>query len=295
MKISNLRILILSSFSLISCNHQVSQPGSNSNNPQEQVVFYQVPGMENVIVQKDIPYVNFSDSTLNLDIYYPPNFNFKKKIPAVIFVYGYTEEAQRRLFGDQFRNWSWFISWCKLIAASGMAAIVYETVEPVNDLALLAKFVRSNQDKLLIDINYIGAFTCSAHTPTAISYILDSSNSIFNCAVIYYGFFLTQNFEFLSQVDTLSKIRGFKAPRLADPKNWRKDVPILIFRAGLDNVPYINESIMNFYKTAIDQNLPVTLVNYPNGHHGFDGIDDNDTTRLIIKSTLEFWKANFKQ
>jgi dienelactone hydrolase len=251
-----------------------------------------MPGMEDVIVKKDIPYVNFADSTLNMDIYYPPDFDFKKKIPAVIFIYGYTEEAQRRLSGDQFRNWSWHISWCKIIAASGIAAIVYETVEPVNDLASLAKFLQSNQDKLLIDINYIGAFTCSAHTPTAISYILDSTNSIFNCAVVYYGFLLTQNFEYLSQVDTIAKIRGFKATRLADPKNWRKDVPILIFRAGLDNVPYVNESIINFFNTAIDQNLPVTLENYPTGHHGFDGNDNNTTTRLIIKSTLDFWKVN---
>lgn len=87
---------------------------------------------------------------------------------------------------------------------------------------------------------------------------------------------------------------GFSTPRLPDPALWKKDVPIMIVRAGKDNVPYINQSLSSFYEKALFQNLPVVLVNYPDGTHGFDTSIDNDLTRQIIKNTLEFWRFNLK-
>ena len=243
MKAFKLVFLILSLFVLTFCSQKSGKQNHTSNGPKEQVVAFELPGMNDVIVKKDIPYLNISDSALKMDIYYPPNFDFKSKIPAIIFVFGYTDIAAKKLIGRQFRNYSWYISWCKIIAASGMAAIVYETVDPVNDLVSLAKYIQSNQDKLMIDKDNIGTYSCSANTPIAIANILNSSNNFFKCTVIYYGFFLTDDFEYLPQIDTLSKKMGFKTPRLTDPINWRKDVPILIVRAGLDKVPFINQTL----------------------------------------------------
>jgi hypothetical protein len=258
--------------------------------PKEMLVLYQIPGMEKAIIKKDITYTKSTDSTLKMDIYYPPNFDFKKKIPAVVFILGYTDSAQKKLMGQQLRKWSGFISWCKVIAASNMAAVVYETVDPENDIIALEKYIHTNQDKLMIDMNNLGAFSCSAHSITAISHILNAQSLIFKCAVSYYGIILTKNFQYLAQMDTISMGMGFKTPRLSDPENWNKNVPILIVRAGLDNVPHINEALSVFYEKAIEQNLPVTLINYPDGYHTFDYNNDNETTRMIIKNTLEFWK-----
>lgn len=143
-------------------------------------------------------------------------------------------------------------------------------------------------------MNRIGAYVCSAHTPTAVTNILNSSNNIFKSLAIYYGMILTQDFEYLSQIDTLSQKMGFKTPRLGDPKDWNKKVPVLFVRAGLDNVPYLNQAFKNFYSKALEQNLPITLINYSNGLHGFDLYNDNDITRQIIKTTLDFWKFNLK-
>ncbi len=294
MKPITLVLLTFSMIFLLLCNLKTAAQQSNQNKPKELVVAFELQGMDDVIVKKNIPYLNFSDSTLKMDIYYPPNFDFKSKIPAIIFVFGYTDIAAKKLIGRQFRNYSWYISWCKIIAASGMAAILYETVDPVNDLVSLAKYIQSNQDKLLIDKNNIGTYSCSANTPVAITNILNSSNNFFKCTVIYYGFFLTDDFEYLPQIDTLSQKMGFKTPRLTDPINWRKDVPILIVRAGLDKVPFINQTLWNFYMKATNQNLAVTLINYPKGLHGFDASNNNNTTRMIIKSTLDFWKFNLK-
>jgi hypothetical protein len=284
-------LLILVMFLLTFCNHKTQVQESSSNKQKGQVLAFELPGMDKVIVKKDIPYLKIGDSTLKMDIYYPQNFDFQRKIPAIIIVYGCTNEGQIKLTGIQFRNWSVHISLCKIIAASGMAAIIYETVDPENDLISLAKYIHSNQDKLLIDNNNIGAFTCSSNTPVAISNVLSNTSNIFKCAVVYYGIFLTQDLEKLPQIDS---VFGFQNPRLNEPKNWKKDVPILIVRAGLDNDPYVTHSLLNFYNNAIHQNLPITLINYPNGLHGFDFLNDNDTTRMIISSTLDFWKFNLK-
>ena len=90
-----------------------------------------------------------------------------------------------------------------------MAAIVYETIDPEKDIISLSNYLIANEDKLQIDNSKIGAFTCSGHTPTAVSNILNGSNSIFKCAVVYYGFFLTEDFKYLPQIDSLIQNRGF--------------------------------------------------------------------------------------
>jgi len=279
--------LTLLVFLPLGCYQKTTNQEIPLSKQKEPVVLFELPGMDKVIVKKDIVYQNIADSTLNMDIYYPPNYDFQKKIPAIIIVYGCTNEGQIELIGNQFRNWSVHISLCKIIAASGMAAIIYETVDPENDLISLTKYIYSNHDKLSIDGNNIGAFTCSSNTPVAITNILNASTNIFKCAVVYYGIFLTKELEKLPEIDS---VFGFQNPRLGEPINWNKNVPLLIVKAGLDNDPYAFRSLLDFYNKAINQNLPVTLINYPNGQHGFDFLDDNDTTKMIIKNTLDFWK-----
>lgn len=267
-----------------------------TNKQREQgAVVYDLPRMNDVIVKKDIPYQDIAGSLLKMDIYYPPDFDFQRKIPAVIIVLGYPDVAGKKLLGSEFKNYIQLVSWCKIISASGMAGIVYESVNPEKDIIALSNYLKKNEDEVKIDINKIGAWTCSAHTPTTISYILNGADNIFKCAVVYYGFFLTNDFKYLPQIDTLSQNMGFKTPRLSEPTVWRKDVPIMIVRAGKDNVPYINQTLASFYDKALSQDLSITLINYQNGVHGFDAALDNETTRLIIKNTIEFWKFYLKQ
>jgi hypothetical protein len=269
------------------CDQKSAKQEILSGKQKEPVVLFELPSTDKVIVKKNIIYQNIADSTLKMDIYYPPDFKFQEKIPAIIIVYGCSNEGQLKLLGDQFRNWSVHISLCKIIAASGMAAIIYETTNPENDLITLTKYILSNHDRLSIDDNKIGSFTSSSNTPVAITNALNTSTNIFKCAVVYYGIFLTNGLERLPQTDS---VFGFQNPRLSEPTNWNKNVPLFIVKAGLDNDPYAYRSLLDFYNNAINQNLPVTLINYPNGQHGFDFLDDNDTTKMIIKSTLDFWK-----
>ena len=68
---------------------------------------------------------------------------------------------------------------------------------------------------------------------------------------------------------------------------FRLDLPVLFVRAGLDR-PGLNEAIATLATRAIGQNAPFTLQNYAGGHHGFEAVDNNDTTRRVIDETLNF-------
>ena len=285
-----LKLVLLISIIVVPFSIKTFAQQSAQNKPKETVVAYEVTDMNDVIAKKDIPYLNTSDSSLKMDIYYPPKFDFKRKIPAIVFVFGYTNEGQLKTAKHQLRTWSPYTSWCKVVAASGMAAIVYETINPENDLKSLIQYISSNTDNLNIDVNKIGAYSCSANTPTEFANILNDSNCIFKCAVVYYGIFLTTDFKYFSTIDTLSQNMGFVNPRLSEPTSWNRKVPLMIVHAGKDFVPHTNESLTSFVEKAIVQNVPITLMIHSNGVHGFDIYTDNESTRQIIKNTLEFWK-----
>jgi hypothetical protein len=276
---------------LVSWNNGI-QAQTTQDKPQ--VVVYNVAGMDNVIVKKDIPYQDNTGSALKMDIYYPLKFDFKNKIPAVVIVLGYPDIAGKKLLGSEFKNYSQYISWCRIIAASGMAAIVYESVNPEKDIISLSEYLKANSEKLKIDIGKIGAYSCSAHTITAMAYILSTSNNFIKCAVNYYGLILAGDNKFMPQIDTISKQMGFMTPKIPKPEEWRKDVPIMIVSSGKDYVPFSNPSVADFVSKAIVQNLPVTLIHYADGLHVFDALDDNETTRMIIKTTLDFWKFHLR-
>jgi hypothetical protein len=275
---------------LLLCSSGVK--AQTANKQKESVVAYEVAGMKDAIINKDIPYLKTADSALKMDIYYPPKFDFKSKIPAVIFVFGYTNSGQLKTAGWQLRKWSAYTSWCRVVAASGIAAIVYETVNPENDLNSLMDYINTNAVKLSIDAGKIGAYACSANTPVALANILNSSNNYFKCAAIYYGIFLDTDFKDLSVIDTLSKNMGFIPSRLPESSTWKKNIPILIVHAGKDFVPHTDESLTLFLNKAVKQKVAFTLIHYATGIHGFDIYDDNKEIREIIKTTLEFWKFN---
>ena len=75
----------------------------------------------------------------------------------------------------------------------------------------------------------------------------------------------------------------------AQVTEFRRDLPLLFVRAGLDRPP-VNRAITELVTQASNQNAPVMLLNYPGGHHAFEIVDDEDATRDAIDSTIDFVK-----
>jgi hypothetical protein len=282
----------------IGCNEhkQETQTQTNAEDNTELSVVYKVPGMENVIIKKDVKYFAEQETSLTVDMYYPPGFKFRSNLPAVLVVIGYSNSATKKLVGGILKDWSWYISWGKLIAASGMAALIYETDSPEKDLETLLQFLQDRGDEFCIDKNRIGIYSCSANVPTALVNCMDETKKYFRCAAFYYGFFLMADQEYIPEIESLSEKMGFPTPQLNAELELRDDLPLLIVRAGLDNVPHLNSTIDHFISKAISQNLLINFINYQKGQHGFDAYDDNDQSREIIKKTIDFWKFHlFRQ
>ncbi len=263
---------------------------ANAEEDAKLSIVYKVPGMENVIIKKEIEYFAEQGTSLTVDMYYPPRFKFESNLPAVLYIFGYSNDAAKKLGGGRLKDWSWPQSWGKLIAASGMAALIYETDSPEKDLNILLQFFQDRGDEFCIDKNRLGIYSCSANVPTALVNCMDETKKCFRCAAFYYGYFLMTDTEDIPEIESLSKKMGFSTPQLNAGSELRDDLPLLIVRAGLDNVPHLNSTIDHFISKAISQNLPINFINYPKGQHGFDAYDDNDQSREIIKKTIDFWK-----
>ncbi len=68
----------------------------------------------------------------------------------------------------------------------------------------------------------------------------------------------------------------------------RRDVPLLITRAGRDQFPAMNASIDRFIRHGLIGNLPMTVVNHAEGEHAFDLFEESRTSRDIVRQTLRF-------
>lgn len=275
---------------------QDTQTDTNAEENTKTSLVYRVPGMENVIIKKDIKYLSNQETSLTVDMYYPPGFKFESNLPAVLVVFGYSNDAVKKLVGSRLKDWSWYQSWGKLIAASGMATLIYEADSPEKDLNILLQFLQDRADEFCIDRNRLGIYSCSGNVPTALVNCMDKTKKYFRCAVFYYGYLLMTDQEYIPEIESLSEKYGFSIPKLNAEIKLRDDLPLLIVRAGLDSFPHLNSTIDHFISKAVGQNLQINFINYQEGQHGFDAYDDNDQSREIIKKTIDFWKFHlFKQ
>lgn len=75
-------------------------------------------------------------------------------------------------------------------------------------------------------------------------------------------------------------------------KDADKIAPILIARAGLDQIPTMDDSIDHFVREALAKNVALTVANHPHGVHGFDNQTDDERSREIIQSAIAFMKSH---
>jgi dienelactone hydrolase len=192
------------------------------------------------------------------------------------------------IIGSKLKAMGQYKSWGRLTAASGLVAITYETREPTEDIHELLVYVRQNASLLGVDENKIGIWACSGNVPMALSVLMRETGDYLKCAVLFYGFML--DYEGSNSVAEAAKKAGFVNP-CAERKfdDFPLAVPLFIVRAGQDN-PRLNETIDHLIGNAVVRNMPITLINYADGPHAFDILDDREASREIIKQTLAFMR-----
>ncbi len=252
-----------------------------------QGVVYRVPGMDRVAVERDIEFRRDDDGALTFDRYQPLARTRDQPSPAVVFVSGYSDPGMERMTGRKFKDLEYYISWARLVAASGLLAITYTNREPVADLERLLEFLGSEALVLGIDAARIALWACSGNVPNALGALTKPNGAAIDRALLAYGYMLDG--------DGANEVTAAAGQfRFANPSGGRSvaDVPaateLMIVRAGADAMPGLNGSIDRFVADAIAFDRRITLINHAGAPHAFDLVDDRPATHRVIGAMLEF-------
>jgi dienelactone hydrolase len=248
---------------------------------------YAVPGMEQAAVRRGVPYRTVGGTVLTLDVTYPSGWTAGARLPAVVFVSGYTDARATEMVGVKLKDAQPYICWGQLIAASGLTAVLYETSDPASDIYAVLAHLREHAADLGMDAGRIGLWACSGNVPVALAALMSRP---VRCAVLYYGYMLDWPGSDIVAGD--ARRIGFANPCEAGAFDaLPRDVPLFVARAGRDR-RRLNETIDRFVSEARARDVLVTLVEHAEGRHGFDILDDTPRSREIIEGTLAFMRSH---
>ncbi len=159
--------------------------------------------------------------------------------------------------------------WARVAASKGLVAINPDLRfgSQAGDFDALTAHLVTHGAEYGMDPSAIAVYAASGGVDGALPIVEDPKRTAIKAGVMYYG----------------------DAP----VTEFRRDLPLLFVRAGLDR-PEVNSAASSgtagMAARAIVQNVPVTIINYAGGHHGFELTDDDIATRDVIDQTIDFVK-----
>jgi hypothetical protein len=258
--------------------------------PQRRIV-YQIPEMKDVICHNGIVYHSVNGIDLKADIYVPSNGGKSNPLPIVIIVINYPDSVFNKIFGRDGKDLQMAVSWAELIAASGMAAVTYQTQFSHSETDSLIYFLKKSAEDYNIDMNNLCVFGASANTLAAQSLMQNDDYSI-KCAVFNYGILLTPDQKYYAEIDSAANMFGFYFSDLRKISRIPENIPMLVTRAGKDRFQIVKNTTDYFVAEAMRSNAQLTFINYSDGQHDFDVLDDTEISKLIIRQTVDFMKTH---
>lgn len=258
-------------------------------------VVYRVPGMDKVITKSDLKYTTANDPNLLMDVYAPAGLAKGERRAAVVFIHGGAGAFLKP------KDWGIYRSWGQLVAASGFIGVTFThrlgypkpmLAEAASDVTAAINYIRVNADSLKIDRDRLCLATYSAGGPMLSLAMRDKPDYV-KCLVAFYAFLDIQQSQPHRANETPEMVKSF-SPITYLANEASRIAPMFIARAGLDEIPAMNDSIDRFVREAISRNASIIVVNHPQGVHGFDNQTDDDRSREIIRSALEFMKTHLR-
>jgi len=205
-----------------------------------------------------------------MDIYYPGSFDFSRPLPAVVMIPGYSDNELRRGLGVSWREVQRSGDWASLLAASGVAAIVWESGTPYFSARDALTFISANAQELRIDVQNLGVLAILIQAQPAM--------------------------QLLSHGE-IPGVRGVDAVALLYPNGQGGYLPasspsVYIVRAGKD----IRENLdqLDRYIPRLEgRGLNVVVVDYKEGVQNFDVGMDTPETREVIQGVLDYFVSEF--
>ena len=118
------------------------------------------------------------------DLYYPANPGSPP--PVVILVTGFPDYARKQETGKGLKDLPPYVSWGKLLAGEGIAAVIASCSDPEHDLATLIEHLGIGQIGLNLDMQRLAFWACSGNGPVALQLL--SRNPSARAGVFLYSF-----------------------------------------------------------------------------------------------------------
>jgi proline iminopeptidase len=223
-------------------------------------VVYTLTEMDKVLLASELAYYD----DLKVDIYYPPSYNFKVKLPMVVLANGYQET-------DEFdKDMPQHMDWAKLIAASGMIAVSAQAGSvPTANFYHVLEFLRANTEVLGIDLAHIGFWACSGQGVPIFKALGDKKlpyRADFRAAVLFYP-----------------------GVTKAEPSDWPPNTSLFVVKAGADKL-IAGSTIDNFVSQARSSKIPAEYIELADAPHGFDVFQNTEASKNTVRQSLEFLK-----
>jgi dienelactone hydrolase len=215
--------------------------------------FALAPTASPVTVTRDVEYARTDTTVLRMDVFRPADGT--APLPTLVFF--------NRAQGREARGRDFYVAWARATASRGVVAVIPDLRDgrEAADFALLVEHLLRQGRPLGVDTSAIAVYAASGNVSAALPALMDPARTSVKAAVIYYG--------------------------AADVTRFRRDLPLLWVRAGLDRPP-LNREITRLAALAATQNAPVTLLNHASGYHGFEARNPDAATRRVMEQTIEF-------
>ncbi len=264
----------------VSREEQLAQFRKNVDEP----VVLRLPGMDEVGVRKDVVYKE--NPKLTADVYRPPKSAAGSDRPAVIFVHGgVSPDVPYRP-----KEWGIYTSWGRLVAASGFIGVTFNhrvgfpdphLDDGASDLQDLIAFMRGHAAEFGIDKERLALIFYSAGGPL-LSVPLRDHYDFVRCVIGFYPLIDIERTALHRQYMTADALTRFSPfSYLSRTEQWP---PLLIARAGRDQIPDLLQGLDRFICDAVKANAPIEILNHPNGEHGFDNKPSARSGEIVTRA-----------
>jgi len=281
-------------------NDKAESTRSVAENLAERVarpVIYRLPDMDKVRVISNLKYREVDNPYLLMDVYLPLDLEPHERRPVVVFIHGGAGSENRP------KDWGIFQSWGRLVAAAGMVAVMFThrfspppqwlLTEAASDLTAALGYLRSNAESFQADGDRVCVCAWSSGGEL-LSPLLAERPVFVRCLVAFYALLDVQQYAPPGDTAALQYLKAF-SPIAALPADASSLMPMLIVRAGRDEIPTLNDALDRFVAKALAANAPITVMNYPAGGHGFDSFDhegDQECATQIIRASIGFMRTH---